>query len=114
MAGGFSMEVTGLQELATYAATLAATLKPQITLQLSSIFEQATGRMQRDVPVRTGFLKNSIKLNKGGGGEILVQINITAKYAGFVNFGTFRMRPRPFASNGYNFILSEMKRISAM
>jgi HK97 gp10 family phage protein len=114
MAGGFSLQVTGFQELANYAMQLATTLKPMITLQLSQIFEQATGRMQRDCPVRTGFLKGSIKLNKGGDGAILVQINITAKYAGFVNFGTFRMRPRPFASNGYNFILSEMKRIGSM
>jgi hypothetical protein len=76
--------------------------------------EQATGRMQRDCPVRTGFLKRSIKLNQGGDGSILAQINITAKYAGFVNFGTWRMLPRPFASDGYNFILSEMKRISSI
>jgi HK97 gp10 family phage protein len=113
MAGGFSLQITGIQQLADYATLLAATIKPQITIQLSQIFEQATARMARDCPVRTGFLKNSIKMNEGSG-TILVQINITAKYAGFVNFGTFRMRPRPFASNGYNFILSEMKRISAM
>lgn len=112
MPSGFSLQIEGLQQLAAYATQLAATIKPRITLAISNIFEQSSNRMRSDCPVRTGNLKKSITLNKSSEGTILVQINITAKYAGFVNFGTYRMRPRPFASNGYNFILSEMKRIT--
>ena len=109
---GFSLQINGLQELAAYAQQLATNIKPSLTIALSQIFEAGANRMRSDCPVRTGNLKRSITLNKSASGEILVQINITAKYAGFVNFGTVHMRPRPFASNGYNFILSEMKRIS--
>jgi len=112
MPQGFSLEISGLQQLALYATQLASTIKQQIIIQLTNIFEQSATRMRSDCPVRTGFLKKSITLNKSAQGSILIQINITAKYAGFVNFGTVRMRPRPFASNGYNFILSEMKRIN--
>jgi len=112
MPQGFSLEISGLQELALYATQLASTIKQQIIIQLTSIFEQSATRMRSDCPVRTGFLKKSITLNKSASGNILIQINITAKYAGFVNFGTIHMRPRPFASNGYNFILSEMRRIT--
>jgi HK97 gp10 family phage protein len=112
MPSGFSLEVTGLKELATFAQQLATNIKPSLTLALANIFEAGSNRMRSDCPVRTGNLKRSITLNKSASGEILVQINITAKYAGFVNFGTVHMKPRPFASNGYNFILSEMKRIN--
>lgn len=106
----FSLKIEGLQELAAYTTQLARNIKPSITIALSEIFEAGANRMRSDCPVRTGNLKRSITLNEGSG-TILVQINITAKYAGFVNFGTHRMRPRPFASNGYAFILAEMKRI---
>lgn len=109
---GFSLEIKGLQELANFALQLATNIRPSLTIALSEIFDAGANRMRSDCPVRTGNLKRSIALNKTQEGNILVQINITAKYAGFVNFGTVRMRPRPFASNGYNFILSEMKRIN--
>ena len=112
MPSGFSLQVTGLNELAAFAQQLAKNIKPSLTLALSDIFDAGANRMRSDCPVRTGNLKKSITLNKTPEGAILVQINITAKYAGFVNFGTIHMRPRPFASNGYNFILSEMKRIN--
>jgi HK97 gp10 family phage protein len=112
MPQGFSLEISGIPQLIAYVSQLATTIKQQIIIQLTSIFEQSATRMRSDCPVRTGFLKKSITLNKSASGSILVQINITAKYAGFVNFGTIHMRPRPFASNGYNFILAEMKRIN--
>ena len=111
MPSGFSLQVKGLQELQTYVTQLATNIKPSIIVVLSQIFEAGANRKRTDCPVRTGFLKKSLTLNKDTSGNILIQINITAKYAGFVNFGTHKMRPRPFASSGYNFILSEMKRI---
>lgn len=107
----FELKVTGLNELAAYAQQLAANIKPTLIVALTTIFETGADRMRSDCPVRKGNLRRSITLNKSASGNILVQINITAKYAGFVNFGTHRMRPRPYATNGYNLILSEMKRI---
>ena len=112
MPDGLSLQITGINELAAYAQQLATNIKPSLTIALAEIFDIGANRMRSDCPVRTGNLKRSITLNKSAEGNILVQINITAKYAGFVNFGTVHMRPRPFATNGYNLILSEMKRIT--
>jgi HK97 gp10 family phage protein len=112
MAGGFSLEISGIQQLAAYASSLATQIKPKITEELTTVFETSANRMRNDCPVRTGRLKKSIAVNSGGNDNILVQINIPTGYAGFVNFGTHKMRPRPFASNGYNFILEQLKTIS--
>lgn len=112
MPSGMSLEITGLQELAAYAMQLSSTFRNILLVQLSEIFDVAANRARSDCPVRTGFLKKSIAVNKSASGSILIQINITAKYAGFVNFGTHKMKPRPFATNAYNLILSEMSRIN--
>lgn len=112
MADGFSMQITGLTELETAVTQLAANIKPTLIQQVGQIFEQGADRMRADCPVRTGFLKNSIAVNTSSSGNILAEINITAGYAGFVNFGTSRMSPRPFASNGYNFIVTAMHGIT--
>lgn len=108
----FSIEITGIQQLVAYAQYLAANLKPLTILRLTEIFEAGMQRMQKDCPVRTGNLKRSISLNKSSSGSTILQINITARYAGFVAFGTRHQRANPFFSNAYNFILSEIKRIS--
>lgn len=109
---GFSISVTGLQELSSYVATLPTLLKTGLTTNINEIFDQAYEQMQKDVPVRTGNLKRSIK-KSGGQGEsskVLAQITVSAPYAGYVNFGTFRMRPRPFATSAYNMIISQLGR----
>jgi HK97 gp10 family phage protein len=114
MPSGFSLEISGIQQLATYASSLATQIKPKVTEEITTVFNAAANRMRSDCPVRTGRLKKSIAVNSGGGNgdNILVQINIPTGYAGFVNFGTHRMKPRPFASNGYNYILETLKTIS--
>lgn len=111
MPSGFSLEIEGLDQLAAYTQQLAKNIKPSVTTALTEVFDAGANRMRSDCPVRTGNLKRSITLNTSSSENTLVQINIPTGYAGFVNFGTSKMRPRPFASNGYNFILSEMKNI---
>lgn len=108
------MEISGIQQLSAYASSLATRIKPAVVEELTTVFNAAANRMRSDCPVRTGKLKKSIAVNEGGGNNssILVQINIPTGYAGFVNFGTHKMKPRPFASNGYNYILETLKTVS--
>lgn len=54
-----------------------------------SVFEEAHKR----VPVKTGYLKSRIAMHTS---TKEVRISNDAPYAAAVNFGTFRMRARPF------------------
>lgn len=110
MPSDFSISITGIQELQNYVAVLSGTLKTKLQTQVDEIVEQAYQQMQRDVPVRTGKLKKSIKKADSGGGNTMAQITVSAPYAGYVEFGTFRQRPQPFATNAYNFIISQLER----
>jgi len=112
MPSGFSIEITGFQEAASALTTLPNTLKTNLVTQVGELFDEAANRARSDCPVRTGNLKRSITVNKSASNTTIAQINITAKYAGFVNFGTKKMKPRPFATNAYNLILSELSRIN--
>lgn len=56
--------------------------------------EQATTHMTNEAPMRTGFLRSTIGYEITSG--LTLSIFAWARYAGFVEFGTFRMPPRPF------------------
>lgn len=49
---------------------------------------------KRRAPVRTGFLRSSIRAQEASERE--VQITVGAEYAKFVEFGTSRQAPRPY------------------
>lgn len=108
----FSLTIKGLEQLQAYTSNLATTLKPNITNKVSTAFQEGASRMRSDCPVRTGHLRSTITESGGNGSTILARIDITAEYAGFVNFGTHKMAPRPFASNGYNYIITKLKTTS--
>jgi len=63
-------------------------------------------------PVRYGRLRNS-----NGHREILngfgVEIFNKANYAAYVNFGTSRMKARPFFQKGFNAAVGKFKRLMA-
>jgi HK97 gp10 family phage protein len=103
------IDIKGFAELGNYVASLSTTLRPQIQETVVEIMEPETSKIQKDAPYRTGKLRRSHKFVLGGGKGILCQIRIEAGHAGFVNFGTYRMRPRPFATNGYNRIKSKLR-----
>ena len=51
--------------------------------------------MVEKAPVKTGFLRRSIKLSKGNDG-MSVTVEPTAEYAPYLEYGTRFMRERPF------------------
>ena len=54
----------------------------------------AAGVARQRVPVDTGTLQRSIGVREGVSG--IMELTAEAPYAGFVEFGTSRMRPRPY------------------
>lgn len=106
-----SLSVKGLDEAAKAIDSLSKTIPTTITTQVNAVFDKAYDQMYRDCPVRTGYLRSTIKKTSGTG-KTLAQINVTAPYAGIVNFGSGSRPPKPFATNGYYFILAELKRIN--
>ena len=51
-------------------------------------------RAKELVPVRTGRLRDSIGMRRIGAGKIVVEAK--APYAGYVEYGTRYMKPRPY------------------
>ena len=51
--------------------------------------------MVEKAPVKTGFLRRSIKISKGDNG-MSVTVEPTAEYAPYLEYGTRFMRERPF------------------
>ena len=103
-------DIKGLEELQSGVRSIATNLRPEIQQYVGGIMEGELPKMIKDAPYRTGRLRKSGSFKMGGGKGILAQIKFSAPYAGFVNGGTYRMRPRPFATNGYNRIKSKLRR----
>lgn len=94
-----NFRIEGIDEL----VTLFHNLIPQMT----DSFHEITGRygasMYKDMysrcPVRTGYLRSTIGLTSS---PESFNIYVTADYAGYVNFGTSRMKSRPFFTSVVN------------
>lgn len=88
-----NFRIEGIDEL----MTLFQNLKPQ----MSGSFQEITGRyassmyseMRNRCPVRTGYLRSTIGMTSDPNA---FNIYVTAFYAPYVNFGTSRMKARPF------------------
>lgn len=62
-------------------------------------------KMQNRVPVNTGSLKNSIKWVRSEDGYTLTAGSESVDYAPYIEFGTFKLRAKPF----FNPTLHEME-----
>lgn len=102
----------GLTEFEAYVREKATTLRTDIQTEVASIMKPETDKIRNDAPYRTGELRRSHRFEMGSGKGVLCRIVISAKHAGFVNFGTSRMAARPFATNGYNRIKSRLRQIT--
>lgn len=88
-----NFRIEGLEEL----TTLFQNMQPN----MSKKFQEITGRygstmlreMLSRVPVRTGYLKSTIGMTSG---TDALDLFVTADYAGYVNYGTRKMKARPF------------------
>jgi HK97 gp10 family phage protein len=86
-------------------------LKAKIQHKMVKEFTTATNNARRDAPYRTGTLRRSIGLNVM---DLLdgwqIQVFALAPYASFVEFGTVKMKARPFFYKNINRALENIKR----
>jgi HK97 gp10 family phage protein len=90
---GKNVQIQGLEEL----NNLFINLVPEMTKAFHEITSQAAQSMYSEmtsiVPVKTGYLRSTIGVTSSINE---VNIFVTAFYAGFINYGTRRMKARPF------------------
>jgi HK97 gp10 family phage protein len=90
---GQNVQIQGLEEL----NNLFINLVPEIRNAFHEITGQAAQSMYQEmtsiVPVKTGYLRSTIGVTSS---IDAMNIYVTAFYAGFVNYGTRRMKARPF------------------
>jgi len=100
------IEIVGLRELEDKLSNL----EEKLTNALAEALEEIAGKIRDDaksfVPVDTGSLRKSIRVEKegelqflvvaGDGGVINPRTGREVDYAGYVEFGTSRAAPQPF------------------
>ena len=100
------IEIVGFRELEDKLSNLDVKLKRALEEALEEIAEKIRDDAKNFVPVDTGSLKKSIRVEKegdlqvsvvaGGGGVINPRTGREVDYASFVEFGTSRMSPQPY------------------
>lgn len=84
----------GVQGSSALLREFAATIEDELAKHLQAYKDDTVDKMQTDAPVRTGYLRQSIKSYFPT--PTSVAINSWAPYSGYVNFGTSRMVARPY------------------
>ena len=100
------IEIIGLKELEDKLSNLDVKLSKALDEALNEIAEKIRDDAKSFVPVDTGALRKSIRIEKkgklqvsivaGGGGVINPRTGREVDYAGYVEFGTSRMNPQPY------------------
>jgi HK97 gp10 family phage protein len=88
-----NVQIEGIDELVTLFQNLVPEMEKsfnEITTQYANSILQ---EMRSIVPVKTGYLKSTIG---GGTSTNKMELYVTASYAGYINYGTSRIRARPF------------------
>ena len=89
-----NIRIEGIDELNTLFKNLIPGMQKSFTEISNQYARTILQEMRTIVPVKTGYLKSTI----GGGGVSAntMHLFVTAHYAGYVNYGTRRMKARPF------------------
>jgi len=100
------IEILGLRELEDKLSGLDVKLTNALAEALDEIAEKIRDDAKSFVPVDTGALRKSIRVEKkgklevrvaaGGGGVINPRTGREVDYAGYVEFGTSRASPQPY------------------
>ena len=100
------IEIVGLRELEDKLSNLEEKLNRALAEALEEIAEKIRDDAKNLAPVDTGALRKSIRVEKegklqfsvvaGGGGVVNPKTGREVDYAGFVEFGTRRMSPKPY------------------
>lgn len=88
-----NVQIEGIDELNTLFKNLVPEMEKAFTNITSQYSNDILQEMRSIVPVKTGYLKSTIG---GGVSSTTMQLYVTAPYAGFINYGTRRMKARPF------------------
>ena len=100
------IKILGLNNLQIRLSVLGFKLNDALDEALEEIAEKIRDDAKDFVPVDTGALQKSIRVEKkkklevliiaGGGGVINPKTGREVDYAGYVEFGTSRMSPQPY------------------
>ena len=88
-----SCDIKGVEELQKAMRNFDSAMQKHVHRQLASWAADVKALAKQLVPVRTGHLRNSIYTKIR---EWVAEIGAEATYALFVEFGTRRMRARPY------------------
>jgi len=89
----YRLEVSGFEKAAALK-TLASAVKGYVDEALKAAADLCVSEAKRLAPVRTGRLRDSIRILERGAGYVIVGSDV--EYAPYVEFGTYRMAPRSF------------------
>ena len=89
----YRLEVDGYEKLLALK-TLASAVKGYADEALKNAADLCVAEAKRFAPVRTGRLRDSIRVLERGSGYVIVGSDV--EYAPYVEFGTYRMAPRSF------------------
>ena len=89
----YRIETYGLEKIKSLKS-LAAALKGYVDEALNQAAQLCVAEAKRFAPVRTGRLRDSIRILEKGEGYVTVGSDV--EYAPHVEFGTYRMAPRSF------------------
>ena len=96
-------DVTGIETIDAYGSKLDSGLDNAIKITLDEIGRSIVDEAQRLVPVRTGKLRQSIRIKSvrvtSRGGEL--EGGAYIKYARYVEYGTSKQRARNYLTNAF-------------
>lgn len=89
-------EIKGLDQMMKRLLQIYEGIKPYAMNVVAEEAERAVNTMKVLVPVRTGFLHDSIGITEFDAEKISIKIEAKAPYASYVEHGTVKMHARPF------------------
>lgn len=89
-----SIETRGVKGAGPALKEFMAGIEKELAKVLPAYASDTVANMQREAPVDTGYMRYQIRSHFPS--PTMLAINAFAPYSGFVNFGTFRMPPRPY------------------
>lgn len=108
-----AVKVEGIQELAKALSDKPKKVDKGIKLIVSKYGADLEVCMSDKAPVDTGYLMGSVTLSIKKGGYT-AEVEPTAQYASYVEYGTRRMKAQPFVKPSYELIKPRFKQAIKM
>ena len=87
------IRVYGVGDVVNRLEEIKERVREFISREIQEVGDYCVKRARELAPVRTGRLRSSINMRIVAGGVV---VEATAPYAGYVEYGTRFMRPRPY------------------